>query len=81
MTHETLTTTEQPTWCCKACGEEFGRWYLTGTYQGPLQHVATWHTGTCDVCLRHEIEVTEPRDFGYLGRAWDKKTRYVLGRA
>ena len=71
---------EQPNWCCNDCGQEFGRWYVTGTYKGPTPQIATYHIGTCDVCLRHDIAVTEPRDFGYLIRAWNKNIRYALGR-
>lgn len=43
-------------WICVECGEKFGNRKL---------NFATFHIGTCDIC-GSEVEVTEPRDFGYL---------------
>lgn len=46
-----------PEWTCEPCGIKHGRGM-------PENHLATWHTGKCDVCGK-ETDVTEPRDFGH----------------
>ena len=52
----------QPATVCGACGFRFGpRKSTVG---------ATWYMGRCGVC-GHETDVTEPRDFGYLGNDWN----------
>ena len=45
-------------WCCQDCGKKYGRNPNKGG-------VSTWHLGICDVCLKTDVYVTEPRDFGY----------------
>ena len=62
---------KQPDWVCDDCGQRWGRWYEDGEYFGPQPHYATYHTGKCGVC-RQEKSVTEPRDYGFLRRNWDK---------
>jgi len=42
---------------CKECGSKYGR-YVVGCS-------STW-IGTCDVCEREQIGVTESRDWNYL---------------
>ena len=70
-------TSSQPAWCCLTCGTKFGRWYVSGTYTGPVGHLATWHPDTCGVC-GYGRDVTEPRDFGYLIPAWNKNLHFRL---
>ena len=56
-----------PTWICNECGVKYGRWFQEdGTYVGPPNHYATMHYDTCDVCGKHDVICTEPRDYGYL---------------
>jgi len=76
----TMTKIAQPSWCCNSCGTQFGRWYASGYYARPHAHLATYHVGRCDVCELDQVEVTEPRDFGYLTPGWKKETRYARGR-
>jgi hypothetical protein len=49
-----------PTWICAKCGRAYGRRPEGNPYG------ATWHIGDCDICGDASVEVTEPRDFGYL---------------
>ena len=49
-----------PTWICSSCGAKYGR---------RMCGLATWHTGTCDLC-GIEADVTEPRDYGHLRNGW-----------
>lgn len=51
---------------CHECGVTYGRWYRLGEYNGPPYHCATYHMGTCDVCFKKNVQVTEERDYGYL---------------
>lgn len=44
-------------WVCHECGTKHGRGY-------PKGHVATYHNGKCDICLKKKV-VTEFRDYGY----------------
>jgi len=53
-------------WICMACGEKWGLWWVNGVYKGPAHHCATYHEGTCGVCSKTNVIVTEPRDYGYL---------------
>ena len=53
---------DQPGWCCAMCG---------GVYGKKSAEYATWHIGTCGVCQR-SVEITEPRDFGFLNPLWKK---------
>ena len=55
-----------PRWVCIACGTKWGLWWVKGVYSGPTHHCATYHEGTCDVCNKPNLPVTEPRDYGYL---------------
>lgn len=55
-----------PDWICHECGCLYGRWYEDGLYVGPRLHCATYHEGSCDVCKKSKIPVTEPRDYGHL---------------
>ena len=55
-----------PRWVCIACGTKWGLWWVNGVYSGPAPHFATYHEGTCDVCNKTNLPVTEPRDYGYL---------------
>lgn len=55
-----------PRWVCIACGTKWGLWWVNGVYSGPTHHCATYHEGTCDVCNKPNLPVTEPRDYGYL---------------
>lgn len=55
-----------PRWVCIACGTKWGLWWVNGVYSGPTPHFATYHEGTCDVCNKANVPVTEPRDYGYL---------------
>jgi hypothetical protein len=55
-----------PTWICKTCG------CLHGNNPTPNPPFATWHYGKCDICDAFAVEVTEPRDFGFLRKGWDK---------
>ena len=55
-----------PRWVCIECGTKWGLWWVNGVYSGPTPHYATYHEGTCDVCNKPNLPVTEPRDFGYL---------------
>jgi len=47
------------TWVCALCG---------GTYGTADEGVCTWHYDKCDICLKKNVAVTEPRDFDYLNR-------------
>lgn len=47
----------QPAWVCANCGSRFGK---------HMPKDATWHYGTCHICLEQAVAITEPRDFGYL---------------
>jgi hypothetical protein len=49
-----------PAWVCAKCGTQYGR---------KAAGLATWHPGTCGVCLA-DAAVTEPRDFGHLKPGW-----------
>ena len=68
------TAVNQPEWVCSSCGEQWGRWWEVGKYIGPVPHFATFHMNNCDVC-KQQKSVTEARDFGYLRKGWDKKTK------
>ena len=52
----------QPATVCSSCGGRYGRRQSTIG--------ATWYRGRCGVCSQ-ETDVTEPRDFGYLGNDWN----------
>ena len=52
-------------WICAKCGQAYGR-RPDGNPYG-----ATWHIGDCDVCSAKDVEVTEPRDYGYLRETLD----------
>jgi hypothetical protein len=64
-------STQQPDWVCHDCGQLWGRWYEDGEYFGPSTHCATYHNSRCGVCTR-VVPVTEPRDYGFLRRGWQK---------
>jgi hypothetical protein len=66
-------TKDYPNWICWDCGSKYGSWYQGDTYTGPKYHCSTNHYGTCDVCKRKGISVTEPRDYGHLVKGWDNK--------
>jgi hypothetical protein len=51
---------------CYECGVTYGRWYRLGEYNGPPYHCPTYHMGTCSVCNKTNLAVTEERDYGYL---------------
>jgi hypothetical protein len=51
-----------PQWICATCGMEHGNKQTPG--------IATWHYGTCDICKKDHVPVTEPRDFGHLKETW-----------
>lgn len=51
-----------PGWVCRDCALAHGGRILKN-------HVATFHTDTCDVCKKTKT-VTEPRDYGHL-RDWE----------
>ena len=53
-------------WVCCDCGEKYGKWYQDGEYIGPTSHCSTMHYDTCDMCGKHNVPCTEPRDYGYL---------------
>lgn len=53
-------------WVCHDCGVKYGKWYVDGFYVGPASHCATYHVGSCDVCSKAPVPVTEPRDYGGL---------------
>ena len=53
-------------WVCNTCGEKYGKWYQDGEYIGPSSHYSTMHYDTCDMCGKHDVSCTEPRDYGYL---------------
>jgi len=55
-----------PRCVCIACGTKWGLWWVNGVYSGPTHHCATYHEGTCNVCDKSNLPVTEPRDYGYL---------------
>lgn len=57
---------QYPVWICHACGVRYGSWYRNGEYIGPANMYSTCHCGTCDVCEKENITVTEPRDYGHL---------------
>jgi len=57
---------QYPDWICKTCG------CLHGNNPTPSPHFATWHYGECGICGEFAVEVTEPRDFGFLRKGWDK---------
>lgn len=61
---------EYPQWVCRDCGESYGTWYKRGTYVGPPHHCATMHKGTCNLCGKTNLIVTEPRDYGHLRADW-----------
>jgi hypothetical protein len=50
-----------PGWVCQDCALAHGGRIIPN-------HVATYHTDTCDACGQ-EKSVTEPRDYGHL-RNW-----------
>lgn len=56
--------TEQPDWVCDDCGIKYGDWYVNK--RNIPMYCATYHHGTCGVCHREHLPVTEARDFGYL---------------
>jgi hypothetical protein len=56
----------QPEWVCDLCGTTYGNWYITGSYTGPPHWCATFHVGECEVCLKENTPVTQPRDYGGL---------------
>ena len=60
-----------PAWVCNDCGEKYGTWYQGGVYTGPKNHCSTNHYGTCNVCGKTNVSVTEPRDYGHLVKGWD----------
>ena len=49
---------------------DYGAWYKNGTYIGPPNICSTMHLGTCGVCSKTNVAVTEPRDYGYLRAEW-----------
>lgn len=59
---------EQPTWVCYTCAKHYGVWILEGK---PLP-ISEYHTSMCDVCLRHDVGVTRPQNFGLLVEGWDR---------
>jgi len=54
-----------PSQICYSCGS---------TYGNRPCGVATWSIGTCDICNKSNIPVTEPRDFGHLNINKSNKT-------
>jgi hypothetical protein len=60
-----------PAWICNDCGPRLGKWFATSAYTGPKGHCATMHYDTCDVCGKHDVPCTEPRDYGHLVDDWD----------
>jgi len=67
-----------PKWVCIACGKKWGLWWVNGVYSGPTPHFATYHEGTCDVCSKTNLPVTEPRDYGYLDTSSKSKEANTL---
>jgi hypothetical protein len=63
-------TKPYPNWICDTCGVKYGSWYQPGGL-APKHHCATCHMGTCEVCGKKEVPVTEPRDYGHLIHGWD----------
>ena len=55
-----------PDWICDECGR------LHGKRPEGNPHGATYHIGECGICGTGGVEVTEPRDFGFLKEGWDK---------
>jgi hypothetical protein len=53
---------EYPQWVCSDCGNKHGNKKCV---------IATWHIGSCDVCGKEQVKVTEPRDFGHLKDGWE----------
>lgn len=53
-------------WVCHDCGINYGKWYTQGVYKGPSQWMATYHKGTCEICGKNDVSVTEVRDYGGL---------------
>jgi hypothetical protein len=64
-------TKPYPAWVCNNCGVKYGAWYQGGSYSGPKNHCSTNHYGTCGVCGKTNVSVTEPRDYGHLVKEWD----------
>jgi hypothetical protein len=62
---------QYPAWICWDCGLKLGKWYATSAYTGPKNHSATMHYDTCDVCGKHDVPCTEPRDYGHLIDGWE----------
>lgn len=58
-----------PAWVCAKCGTQYGR---------KAAGLATWHPGTCGVCLA-DAAVTEPRDFGHLRDDWKERYSKACG--
>jgi len=56
-----------PSWVCNVCGHKYGSM--------PKGHCATWHKGKCEVCLKDNVYVTEPRDFRHLPKLKKKKVQ------
>jgi hypothetical protein len=61
-----------PSWVCHECGVKYGAWYKKGEYVGPKGGCSTCHQGTCGVCKKENVTVTEPRDYGHLRTTWRK---------
>lgn len=64
-------TKPYPAWICNDCGPRLGKWFATSAYTGPKGWAATMHYDTCDVCGKHDVPCTEPRDYGHLVDDWD----------
>lgn len=67
MPTETIAT-EQPTWVCYKCAEKYGAWLK----EHKTLPIAEYHTSMCDVCLRHDVGVTRPQNFGLLVEGWNR---------
>ena len=70
-------TKPYPAWVCSDCGTKLGKWSASGRYTGPKGHCATMHYDTCDVCGKHDVPCTEPRDYGHLIDDWDLVTKKI----
>ena len=68
-------TKPYPAWVCNDCGTKLGKWFASGGYTGSKGHCATMHYDTCDVCGKHDVPCTEPRDYGHLIDDWDLVAR------
>jgi hypothetical protein len=64
-----IVANEQPTFVCYHCAQKYGVWLQE---QRTLA-IAEYHLSICDVCLRHDVAVTGPQNFGFLVEGWERR--------